>query len=417
LFLFFTVMFCEFGSMLSKMFFQFRYRVFSLRGSRILFFFVLLHLVSNATANDSTYERKLIERIYKAQSKGTKEFAKGLFPSYREYYFNRGTLKNDDNVFFTALVGFTLRDLAPKLDSYTRELVDSIQNNSAPVYKSFQNRRGLPVYSFWMTKPKKYFPNTRWLSFFKTNALPDDLDCSAVVLQAINAPAADVKKMHHHIQAFANGKTKKIVSTFRSYKKLPAYSTWLGHKVPIDFDVCAMSNLLVLLHKYDIAYTGADSASLKLITEIIRKRQYQTHPEIISPYYKSTPVILYHVSRLMSTASFPELEQYKNQLVADAKTQYDQADNFLDRIILNTSLIRWGVKLPGQELVKEIENYCDTSREPFVFFVANMAAMLPNPIMRFMIRSNIGRFDYYCPAYNDVLVLENLILKKDPSKK
>jgi hypothetical protein len=408
-------MFCEFGSMLSKMFFHFHYLVFRLQYCRILFFLILLCIAPGVGANDSTYEWKLIERIYKAQSIGTKEFAKGLFPSYREYYFNRGTLKNDDNVFFTALVGFTLRDLAPKLDTYTSQLVDSIQNNSVAVYKSFQNRRGLPVYSFWMTKPKKYFPNTHWLSFFKTNALPDDLDCSSVVLQAIDAPAADVKKMHQHIQAFANGKSKKIVSTFRSYKKLPAYSTWLGHKVPIDFDVCALSNLLMLLHKYDIAYTEADSASLKFISETVRKRQYQTHPEIISPYYKSTSVILYHLSRLMNTASIPELEQYKNQLIADAKTEYDRADNFLDKIILSTSLLRWGVKLLEPELMKKIENYCNEP-EPFVFFVANMAAMLPNPLMRFMLRSNIGRFDYYCPAYNDVLVLEHLTLRKAGSK-
>ncbi len=291
-------------------------------------------------------------------------------------------------------------------------MADSIINNAAPVYKKFQNRRGLPVYSFWMTNPKKYFPNTRWLSFFKSNALPDDLDCSSIVLQALYAPLSDVNEMHQHIQAFANRKRKKVVSTFRPYKKLPAYSTWLGHKVPIDFDVCALSNLLILVHKYNITYTEADSASLKLISESVKNKQYKSHPEIISPYYNSTAVILYHVARLMSTRYIPELEQYKAQLIEDAETFYRQANNFLDKIILSTALIRWGVELPMQDLSDEMNAYCNAPNEPFVFFVANMAAMLPNPLTRFMIRSNIGRFDYHCPAYNDVLVLENLILRK-----
>jgi hypothetical protein len=363
-------------------------------------------------ANDSTYEKKLMERIYTAQSTGTGYFAKGLFPSYREYYFNRGTYKNDDNIFFTALVAFTLQHLKPGLRTDSKILLDSIISKASPVYKKFQNRRGLPIYSFWMTSPKKYFPNTHWLSFFKTNALPDDLDCSAVVLQATNAPYADVNEMHRYIQNFTNKKSKKVVSTFKAYKKLPAYSTWLSHKVPIDFDICALANLLVLVHKYKLDYTAADSASLQLISESIRNRHYQTHSEIISPYYNKTAVILYHISRLMSSKFIPELEQFKSQLIADAEISYRLADNFLDKIILSTSLLRWGIVSPMKDLESELKLYCQVPDKQFVFFVANMAAMLPNPLTRFMIRSNIGRFDYYCPAYNDVLVLENLVLRK-----
>ena len=114
----------------------------------------------------------------------------------------------------------------------------------------------------------------------------------------------------------------------------------------------------------------------------------------------------------MSSRFIPELEQYKSQLVADALLSYKEAGNFLDKIILSTSLQRWGVKMPIDELANETENYCNAPDKEFVFFVANMAAMLPNPLTRFMIQSNIGRFDYYCPAYNDVLVLENLMMKK-----
>ncbi len=360
-----------------------------------------------AQTTNKLYEQHLIQEIYKTQSKGDNYFAKGLFPTYREYYyFNKGAYKNDDNIFFTALIIATLQELKPKVGNSLKNIIDSVINNALPAFKKFQNRRGFPVYSFWMTTPKKYFPNS-WLSIFKTNALSDDLDCSSIVLQATNPPHSMVKEMHQYIQSYTNGKKQKVLSTFKDYRKLPAYSTWLSHKIPTDFDVCALSNVLVLVHKYNLKYTAADSASLKLVCEAVRKRQYQTHPEIISPYYNRSPVILYHISRLMSTRFIPELEKYKNDLIADAQLYYQQANSFLDKIILSTSLLRWGV-LPPDQLQDQFSNLSDNN---FVFFVANMAAMLPNPFTRFMIKTNIGRFDYFCPAYNNVLVLENVILR------
>ncbi len=89
-------------------FYELIFQVFNLclrlRHRQKIFLLLLAINSGSAKANDSAYEKKLMERIYKAQSTGTKDFDKGLFPSYREYYFNRGTLKDDDNVFFTALI-------------------------------------------------------------------------------------------------------------------------------------------------------------------------------------------------------------------------------------------------------------------------------------------------------------------------
>ncbi len=236
---------------------------------------LLLFFASTCIAQTNAhYEQQLIQELHKTQSKGDNYFSKGLFPTYREYYYNKGKYKNDDNIFFTALIVATLQELKPKLNSGLRNIADSIINNALPVFNKFKNRRGYPIYSFWMTTPKKYFPNS-WLSIFKTNALPDDLDCSSIVLQAINAPDSVVKEIHHYIQSYVNGKKNKVLSTLRDYKKFPAYSTWLSHKVPIDFDVCALSNVLVLVHKHNLEYTAADSASLKLVSEAVRKRQYK----------------------------------------------------------------------------------------------------------------------------------------------
>jgi hypothetical protein len=105
----------------------------------------------------------------------------------------------------------------------------------------------------------------------------------------------------------------------------------------------------------------------------------------------------------MSTKFIPELEKYKKELIADAQLYYREANSFLDKIILSTSLLRWGAPPPDQ--------FSNLPDDTFVFFVANMASMLPNPFTLFLIKSNIGKFDYYCPAYNNVLVLENVILR------
>ena len=98
--------------------------------SFLLFIFSVTGVSFIASANDSTYEKQLMQRIYYAQSHGTGYFAKGLFPSFRDYYFNRGAYKNDDNIFFTALVAFTLQDLKPRLQNQSNLLIDSIVKNA-----------------------------------------------------------------------------------------------------------------------------------------------------------------------------------------------------------------------------------------------------------------------------------------------
>jgi hypothetical protein len=260
-----------------------------------------------------------------------------------------------------------------------------------------------------MTDPVKFFPNSPILSRFKSKALPDDVDCTAIVLQAKNASKSEVQQMHNYIQAYINDHKQKIRSSFLDYENIPAYSTWLGYRMPADLDVCVLSNVLLLVNEYNLKHTSADSASLKVITEVVRKREYMTHSEYASPYYQRTPVILYHLSRLMESRKIPELEQFKEQLVQDAKTSYMQSSHFIDKVILSTSLMRWNSIFPDYHISTGVKNYLNDSMHDFVFFYATMASMLPNPVNKWAMKLNIGRYNYYCPAYNDVLVLENLV--------
>jgi hypothetical protein len=53
---------------------------------------------------------KLLHRIEQLQCKENGVFPKGMFPSYRTYALNKQIEKADPNIFFTELIGFTLRD-------------------------------------------------------------------------------------------------------------------------------------------------------------------------------------------------------------------------------------------------------------------------------------------------------------------
>lgn len=48
----------------------------------------------------------------------------------------------------------------------------------------------------------------------------------------------------------------------------------------------------------------------------------------------------------------------------------------------------------------------------FYFFIASMASMLPDPWKKRVTNMGVGTFYYYCPAYNNLLLLENLIWQK-----
>jgi hypothetical protein len=82
----------------------------------------------------------------------------------------------------------------------------------------------------------------------------------------------------------------------------------------------------------------------------------------------------------------------------------------MDEVILSTALLRWAVVPPElkpreagslEELVEE---------EKFSFFIASMASILPDMLKRSL--QAVGKFYYFAPAYNNVLLLENLAWRR-----
>lgn len=367
--------------------------------------------LSQSHAQDTIIISKLLHRLEQLQVKKSAVFPKGIFPSYREYVLNKDRQKADINGFFTGLIAFTLRDQLPKLTSSQRVLAERLISNTQPVYDLFKSKSGKPVYNFWPTNPPQIFPNAGWMNVFnKKQSLADDMDDTVIILLAKNAPDSTARKIHALMQAYINPGEKRINSTFKDYRKLGAYSTWFGKRMPVEFDVCVLANVLYFVQRYHLDWTAADSASLEMIEKIINTDKHKTSTALVSAYYGRLPVILYHLARLMSVTPILSLEKVKPKLVADAQNALSHTNDFMDQVILQTALMRWGVKPPEitrytQKTVAQLVEEGD-----FYFFNASMSSLLPDPLRTWSSKSGVLTFTYDCDAYNNVLLLENLLL-------
>jgi len=362
-------------------------------------------------ANDTLVMGQLLQRMQQLQVKESSVFPRGSFPSYRLYALNKDREKADVNGFFTGLIAFTLHDIRPQLTPHQQQLADKLVNDSRPVYTKFENRKGRSTYNFWPTDTPRIFPNAGWMNLFdKSQSLPDDLDDTVIMLLALNAPDSTAKKVHALMQGFTNNGGKKVHNTFKDYRNIGAYSTWFGKKMPVDFDVCVLANILYFVQRYHLEWTAADSASLQLIEKVLGEKKHITDAHYVSPHYSNTPNILYHLSRLMSVGPIASLEKYKTQLIEETKQALAATDNFMEEVILGTSLLRWGVVPPAMK-VHEANSLRELIEDGhFSFFIANMASMLPDPLKQWMGGAGVGKFYYDCEGYNNLLVLEYMAL-------
>jgi len=378
-----------------------------------LIFIMVLSCGNSVNANDSTLTHLLLKRLELLQSKSDLVFSKGSFSSYRAYSLNKTIEKADDNAFFTGLISFTLKNLLKDLNSEDQKIAFSIIERSIPFFNHFKNQKGRNTYNFWSTNPPKIFPNSGWMNLFDhSQSLPDDLDDTVILLMAMDAPDSIASEVHLLMQGFANGKGKEIRNTFEAYKNIPAYSTWFGKKMPVDFDISVLTNVLSFVQHYQLKWTSFDSASLQLIVKVIADKNYLNAPSSVSPHYNRTPIILYHLSRLMSIQAIPELENHKTELIETTKKLLNESTSFIDRTILSTSLMRWGIK-PPIFTISTGKSLFDMIDDPnFVFFIANMSSMLPNKWKDLAGTIGVGKFSYYCEAYNTCLLLENMVWQK-----
>lgn len=379
---------------------------------RIILFILIASTGNNCPAQDSTLIHYLIERISEQQIKKDGYFLRGIFPSYISNKKKFSENKKDNNIFFNGLIDYTLNEIKPLMNQHDQLLIDSILYNAKQLYPKFKNQKGRNTYNFWRTDTIHEYPYASFLKLFgKKITLPDDMDDTVLSMLALDAEDSTAEQVHLLMQLFVNADTNRVRSVIKEYDGLPAYSTWFGKKFPVVFDVSVLCNILSFVQKYNLQWTIADSASLEVIVKTVENNYHITKPVYASPYYGKTSIILFHIARLMSIKEIPKLEALKTKFITDAVNELSHSDNVMERIILSIAIMKWGYDPPvvGLPSVNDVETKIE--KNDFVFFIGNVPSYFHNVFRKYATTNKLGLFYHYCPAWNDVLLLEYLVLK------
>jgi hypothetical protein len=371
----------------------------------LLFIFVC----SFSFSQDQAFAGLVLKRIRQQQTPADPHFLRWNFPSYVSKSKHDNEEQPDNNVFFNALIGYTLKPLRNELSPADRLIVDSIAAHNNVVFSKFRNAKGRNTYNFSRTDTNFTFPFNTWIPKLRGDLqFPDDLDCTSLVLMCMNDPDSVNRQAHALMQEYVNKGNLK--TTFRSYRKYPAYSSWYGKRFPVVFDVSVLCNILCFVQENNLPWTKADSASLQLIVKTIRQKDHKKHPLFVSPYYGKESLILYHLARLMSIKPIKELEELKPELATDASYVQAASKNMIEKVMLNSAMIKWGYQpndIPGkteEQLIKDAQN------SDFSFFVGNIPSYKRQPLKELLTDMGVLQYHYYCNAFNDALLLEYFVL-------
>lgn len=379
-------------------------------GFRCFIFIVILGIATPLAAQDSVLAASLIQRIASMQITHDAPFTRGNFPTYitNKPRFKKGV--KDDNVFFASLIQYTLQQYTGYLPEHSRNAVDTIRQRSSYLYPKFKNTKGRLTYNFWRTDTAFVFPYTRWIRKLKKNtALPDDMDDTVLSLLAQNTDSAAAAAAHAVMQDYTSH-SNKAKSIPKHYREWNAYSVWYGKKFPPVIDICVLSNVLLFVQTYNLAWTAADSASLQVIVEAVESGDYIKKPLLVSPYYGSTSVVLYHLARLMSVKKIPQLEALTTKLLVESVRQFSQTDDLLEKVILASAIFKWGYVPPRIVLPVAGETIRTIEQSNLPFFVGNVPSYFPSFSKNLFTQKEWLIFYHYCPSFNDALLLEYVLL-------
>ena len=378
---------------------------------RIFIIFILLCGIKIARAqnNDSLIHALLLD-IQSMQVKTDGEFYAGSFPTYRECGGAPHNYQPDNTIFYTAITAFALRNMIPYLNENDKEIARNIIAKIQKIYPLYRNKHGYPYYGFWAADDP-IMPHTYYFKYLKqVFGQGEDADDTVMILMTDSTSDKDVTDLKQRLQDVANLSRQKITATYKKYRDIPAYSTYLGSRTVPDFDFAVQCNILYFVLEKKLPFVKQDSATLHLVTEMLRNREYMSAPVYISPYYVRSSILIYHVVRLMSNFHIPELDQCKQQLITDAQKEFDASTNVMDKILLSTSLMRLGVKdeiyVPPYTSINEFEN---SNQKQYIFFQARAAYSYPTPFKQIFLNWSYINYYFYCPAYYKILWLENLV--------
>jgi len=375
----------------------------------IFLLMTILKINSLYAQNDSAIIDELIKDIAASQVTTDGEFYSGMFPSFRECGGAPHNYQPDNNIFFTAITAFTLRNMLSYLNNRDKIIVEKIISNAAIAYPYYKDQYGYPYYNFWPTHAS-IMPHTYYFKYLKSVfGQGEDADDSVMILMTANNDDSSNNALKKRLIEVSNlNSRKKIISTCRKYRRYPAYSTYLGKRMTPDFDFAVHCNVLYFMFDKKLPLVKQDSATIHLLAEMLKNRDYMKTPTYLSPYYVKPSILLYHVTRLIAAFHIAELEQYKQQLAADATQLLKTNNNIMDQIILCTSLLRLGADAPTLN-INSFEEFEKSNQKQYIFFQARAAFSYPTPFKQIFLHWSYITYYFYCPAFNKTLWLEYLM--------
>lgn len=366
-----------------------------------------------AQQTDTTLINALVQDIAAMQVQQDGEFYRGMFPSFRQCGGAPHNYQPDNNIFFTAISAFALRNMLPHLDAHNKVVVQEMIHKAASVYPNYIDQFGDPFYNFWPTHAP-IMPHTYYFKYLKgVFGQGEDADDTVMILMTDDHKGDSTDKIvKDRLRATANlaNPGRKIISTYKKYRNIPAYSTYMGLRMTPDFDFAVHCNIMYYMYDRQLPFTREDTATLDLLELMVKHREYMTAPVYLSPYYVKSSILLYHLARLMGAFSIPQLEAYKPQLVKDIHALLNNSVSLMDHIMLRTALLRLGVEAPELELAS-ISEFNESNQQQYVFFQARAAFSYPSPFKQVFLHWSYITYYFYCPAYNKILWLEYLALK------
>ena len=368
-------------------------------------YFIFLSIFSFGQPDELTVE-SVLNHIYDSQMKNDPFYNDGLFEVKRTMS-TTSDVDDDNTLFYPALVAITLKSVYDNLSKNEKIISDSIiarVNRNSGLYKS---RNGRASFNFWQTIPPDIpFPNGSPRFAQIKYRLPDDFDDTSIISLAREPNDSLDRAVRDLMSSYVAREGRPLMtSTFKEYQDSKAYEVWFADKYPQDFDICAITNILLFTHRRGFNFNKYDSASIDLIKKMILNKHHLSDPTIISPFYRKTASILYHVTRLMDELEVGYFDEIKPIIIEDLKKHLDKSKNELEKVLVYSSLYRLGVEYPVEidedKLRKDISSY--------PYFSANLPMSI---FWKKMIGNTfLARIMHWqCDAFNWTLVLEFLIL-------
>ena len=345
----------------------------------------------------------LIQKIaYLQDTANRKYFPEGIFESYRSNKYWRYR-RPDTNIFFTAITIFTLNNIKEFLSSESQVLVEQVTKKAVSNYQFFKNKDGLNTYNFFRTNPSQHFPHGNILHRFNYFKIPDDIDDTAMIYMTLPHTKEEAKWLQNKLVNHSNGFKNQIKNTFSEYRNLKAYSTWFGKDMYIEFDACALSNIIYCQLSYGLELDEYGQDSVTYIQQTILSNQYIEKPFRVAHQYARTPLIIYHVMRLMNKFYIPALEICRDKLEHDIFYFLGKKNlNFMDKVLLEISLKS---KININKNVVEILNLNDVNTDS-PFFIAGLLTAYENPVLYKLSSSKFFHINWTCEAHSLALLAE-----------